>query len=218
MQEEEVTFQVNTSVENFEPWLQQRLDRDAYSFKGAPSLYPPSRARLIGVNRCDQSPDEVVITVLAEVKELVERPAPAMDWYPGEWITVVRPAITFRMYSLSPHRVQVQAVCHFYSVIRYFRNVLKDVARRKNWPEALATGLGVFLAAAKEKDKRGPTLKTQERAALYKKLKDQHPEWSQAKLAMEANRVAKEDVHSVYTVRNAYRAMGWKWERGDRVY
>lgn len=65
--------------------------------------------------------------------------------------------------------------------------------------------------------RRAPTLKTRERAELYRRLKDAHPEWSQSKVAIEANREEGTDVHSKSSVQNAYRAMGWEWERADRV-
>ena len=62
----------------------------------------------------------------------------------------------------------------------------------------------------------GPTLRTQIRGEVFKKLKDQHPEWSQAKVAMEAYEELGEEV-TADTVRNTYRALGWKWERADRI-
>jgi hypothetical protein len=63
--------------------------------------------------------------------------------------------------------------------------------------------------------KHGPTVKTRERARVFKRLKDAHPEWGYDRVAMEA----LEELGHVTggTVRNAYRAMGWKWERADRV-
>lgn len=69
---------------------------------------------------------------------------------------------------------------------------------------------------------RGPRPKTLERADYFKKMKDRHPAWSQEKVAMEAARPESEgglgesDIIAD-TVRNAYRAMGWEWERADRV-
>jgi len=64
----------------------------------------------------------------------------------------------------------------------------------------------------------GPTLRIQQRAEVYRRLKEAHPDWSQAKVAMEA---AEEDPEcyglTSDAVRNAYRAMGWKWERADRI-
>lgn len=56
----------------------------------------------------------------------------------------------------------------------------------------------------------GPTEKTIELAESIKELKDQHPTWSQS-------RVATELCLPIETIRNAYRLMGWKWERADRV-
>lgn len=64
--------------------------------------------------------------------------------------------------------------------------------------------------------KHGPTVKTQIRAKVFKQLKDEHPEWSQAKAAIEACHKLGEYV-TADTVRNAYRAMGWEWKRADRI-
>ena len=75
-----------------------------------------------------------------------------------------------------------------------------------------------FTPAEDTKSKRhgGPTARTQERACVFKRLKDENPTWSQARLAMEA-RPELEEVVTADTVRNTYRAMGWKWERADRI-
>ena len=64
--------------------------------------------------------------------------------------------------------------------------------------------------------KKGPTLNTQIRAELFKKIKEKHPEWTQYRVALEASKES-EEVFSVDNVRNAYTAMGWKWPRADRV-
>jgi hypothetical protein len=56
----------------------------------------------------------------------------------------------------------------------------------------------------------GPTEKTRELAETIRRLKEQHPTWSQA-------RVATELCLPVETIRNAYRAMAWTWPRADRV-
>ena len=64
--------------------------------------------------------------------------------------------------------------------------------------------------------KLGPTLNTLERAKTIKEIKDSHLTWSYGIVAMEATKVLGEYIDAE-TVRNAYRAMGWKWERGDRA-
>lgn len=63
---------------------------------------------------------------------------------------------------------------------------------------------------------RGPTVKTQIRGEVFKRLKDEFPEWSQDKVAMEACEELGEYV-TADTVRYVYRVMGWKWERADRI-
>ena len=65
-------------------------------------------------------------------------------------------------------------------------------------------------------EKRGPTIKIQERARACRELKDAHPEWTQEKLAMEAGDRLGE-ILSEESVRNVYRTMGWKWKRGERT-
>jgi hypothetical protein len=62
----------------------------------------------------------------------------------------------------------------------------------------------------------GPTLRTRERFAIFKQLKDAHPTWSQDRVAREASAELGEVVFAE-TVRNTYRLMGEKWPRGDRV-
>jgi len=66
------------------------------------------------------------------------------------------------------------------------------------------------------KQQSDPTARTQERGLVFKRLKKENPTWSQARLALEANRELYEVV-TADTVRNVYRAMGWKWERADRI-
>jgi hypothetical protein len=63
---------------------------------------------------------------------------------------------------------------------------------------------------------RGPTLNTIERAKVIKEIKDRHLNWPQFKVADEASTVLGVIINAD-TVRNCYRAMGWKWERADRV-
>jgi hypothetical protein len=67
-------------------------------------------------------------------------------------------------------------------------------------------------------EKRGPTYKTKMRAEVFKRIKYEHPGWSQAKVALEAmEQESWLGEISGETVRNAYRAMGWDWERANRV-
>jgi hypothetical protein len=67
-----------------------------------------------------------------------------------------------------------------------------------------------------EKSKHGPTLKIRERFDLFKRMKEAHPTWSQDRVAREAGEQLGE-ILTGEAVRNAYRAMGEKWERADRV-
>ena len=63
-----------------------------------------------------------------------------------------------------------------------------------------------------------PTERIRERAEIFRKIKDAHPDWSYEKVATEAMQQHPElGAINGETVRNAYRTMGWKWERSDRV-
>lgn len=75
------------------------------------------------------------------------------------------------------------------------------------------------------KKQRGPTIKTQERAKVFRRLKEEHPEWNYDTVALNACEELREIVTG-QTVRNAYRAMReaypdqaeeWTWERADRI-
>ena len=49
-----------------------------------------------------------------------------------------------------------------------------------------------------------------------KKLKDEHPDWAYYKVATKCEELLKRRV-TEDGVRNAYRAMGWKWEPANRI-
>ena len=63
---------------------------------------------------------------------------------------------------------------------------------------------------------RDQNLRTQLRAEVFKKLKDENPGWTQEKVAEMSRDILKEEV-TANTVRNTYRLMDWKWKRGDRT-
>jgi len=98
----------------------------------------------------------------------------------------------------------------------------KFIERVRNHFTELGLLLPLEVAAAEplpggsDKPKSGPTLKTQERARVFRQLKDAHPGWSYDKVAVEACEELGEAV-SGETVRNAYKAMEWLWERSDRI-
>lgn len=71
--------------------------------------------------------------------------------------------------------------------------------------------------AMQEPPKREPTLKTKLRAETFKRLKDAHPEWGYDTVALRAAEEMKDNGITGSTVRNAYKAMGWKWGRSDRI-
>ncbi len=76
--------------------------------------------------------------------------------------------------------------------------------------EAVATVTGMRSAASKPSKPYGPTEKIIERAEQIRALKEKNPTWSQEQVARWL------DI-PVATIRYVYRAMGWTWERADRV-
>jgi hypothetical protein len=72
---------------------------------------------------------------------------------------------------------------------------------------------------------RGPTAETRRRAEVFKAIKDAHPNYSWARVAMEANRQAAVRVSPGQTppkfqahhVRYAYEAMGWGWKKSSSI-
>jgi hypothetical protein len=58
---------------------------------------------------------------------------------------------------------------------------------------------------------RGPSDETQERFALFSRIKEENPTFSKARVAMEANNISDLTNYDAQTVSNVYRAMGMKW-------
>lgn len=67
------------------------------------------------------------------------------------------------------------------------------------------------------KKRHGPTVTTQERAKVFKRIKDKHPEYTQYRVAMDACKEMEVDNITKETVRYVYRAMGWTWEKSSRI-
>ncbi len=63
----------------------------------------------------------------------------------------------------------------------------------------------------------GPTEKTKIRFEIFRKLKDNHKDWSYEQVAMKACAQEHMDNWTGETVRNTYKAMGKEWEKADRV-
>jgi hypothetical protein len=70
-----------------------------------------------------------------------------------------------------------------------------------------------------------PTAETERRANLFRSIKNEHPSYSYEKVALEATRRErvkagkgeKPTEYHKHNVRDAYSAMGWQWERGDKI-
>lgn len=67
----------------------------------------------------------------------------------------------------------------------------------------------------KSHSKTGPSLLNKQRFEIYEQIKQEHPAWTQEKVAQEATDNTEES-HSVDSVRNAYRDVCVKWEKGNR--
>jgi hypothetical protein len=74
-----------------------------------------------------------------------------------------------------------------------------------------------MFGAKGERAKRGPTFNTTVRAQTFKKIKDAHPDWGYDAVAMRAAEELRDPRITGHTVRNAYKAMNWRWDRADRI-
>jgi hypothetical protein len=116
--------------------------------------------------------------------------------------------------------------CLLHPSYRPILTIRCDKAELRGWltkmtDQCIREGIIVPLAPEKQPDKPEPDKpneRTRERAEIFRKIKDAHPDWSYEKVAMEAMQQHPElgEINGE-TVRNAYRAMKWKWERSDRI-
>jgi hypothetical protein len=95
--------------------------------------------------------------------------------------------------------------------------------KRDYWEEILYAlafgGRGTVLRGS-----QGPIHRTQERAELFRKLKDTNPSLSQQAVARQAmerlheqGKLEPEEQITEYDVSYAYQVMGWDWERANRI-
>jgi hypothetical protein len=104
--------------------------------------------------------------------------------------------------------VDIRLVCSWPPVMSFWQELDRILAEQ--FPNPLT------LKKRQERRREGPTLTTQLRANAFKEIKTDHPEWSKPKVAEEYFKVHHEYVSSD-DVGNTYRAMGWPWERSDRI-
>ncbi len=97
------------------------------------------------------------------------------------------------------------------AVVRSWAVIFREL-QRQGWMTADAE----LRKVSDTKCERSPTVRTQTRFEVMKRLKDQHPDWSQDKVAAEAGEELGEVIFGE-TVRNTYRSMGVDWPRADRV-
>lgn len=113
-----------------------------------------------------------------------------------------------------PAGARVTLSCHYevyWSAALRWWGVLLDHLRAEGWRVQAEGDLGT--------QKRGPTEKTRLRAEVFKEIKDRRPDLGYDAVADHARRACPDlgDGITGETVRNAYRSMGWPWERADRI-
>jgi hypothetical protein len=94
---------------------------------------------------------------------------------------------------------------------------------------ALADALEALLSTAPTPEatakpqKSGPRAETIRKAWLFKAIKDKHPGWSYARVALEATcneaspTIGEPREYTRHDVENAYASMGWDWEPQRRI-
>lgn len=83
--------------------------------------------------------------------------------------------------------------------------------------DTLWTEMLTRFGNGKDRVKSTPTEKVQKRAEMFREIKDVNPGLSYAAVALKANLKLPDEKVTEDDVRNAYRAMGWKWERADKI-
>lgn len=121
-------------------------------------------------------------------------------------------------------RMATGAVIPFGAELNILKDELED-ARREREAEVEERRhqelLEAIKAVAKGRDKqaqtkKGPSPETRERFRMFKAMKDAHPEYSYEKVAMEISFRCNKN-YTREDVRNAYRALGEKWVRADKI-
>lgn len=101
-----------------------------------------------------------------------------------------------------------------------FLDDLKLKATQVITPEKTATyPIPAMLGSIAPKEaggKRGVRDSTRKRAETFKAIKDANPRSSYVEVAMRASKESDEEI-TAENVRNAYRTMGWEWDRADRI-
>lgn len=100
----------------------------------------------------------------------------------------------------------------FYGVINEAqRNVIRDIDAIA-WQEVNRLRARLEALTPKGKQNRKTHDITDMRANCFKRLKDAHPEWTYNQVAQRASQELTDPTITEHTVRNVYRAKGWKWQ------
>ncbi|MEP7200348.1 MAG: hypothetical protein ABI874_11060, partial [Chloroflexota bacterium] len=105
------------------------------------------------------------------------------------------------------------------SVVADGRDAQANGAPQDNTPNATTAARSDEDAKQETQEqqrKRGMTDERKLRAETFKRIKDGHPNFSYAQVSIQAHTSGYPDATDE-DVRNDYRAMGWEWERADRI-
>jgi hypothetical protein len=201
------TLLIDTTLTHFAGWLEKHVRSCILPITPDGKHYISIR-QFIAPSRCTR-PEKVVKPIRLIIGGTYTKPDP--ECAEAGLMTNVE-VITFDVISLNAERIEVTAECFELCAADYFNELVEEIKRTFKTTE-LSNKNGVSE----------PTARTQARAEVFKKLKDAHPGWSQAKVAMEAKGELGEDVTSD-TVRNVYRSMrnaygstDWTWQKSDKI-
>jgi len=168
---------------------------------------------VFGMDEPDEVPPEgrIVASVGSEQEREPDEPR-RVGWWPTHIAEEVRPAIQCRYFQHAPPVLRVSIACVDERAAACCARLVQELDLR--WPGAWQRSQDVDKATANTSK---PTEKTRLRAEVFKRLKDAHPEWGYDVVAQRANDELKTENITADTVRNAYKAMGWTWERADRI-
>jgi hypothetical protein len=165
---------------------------------------------------------------------LISVPGPLESWSYGPRLAPGSPCMKLVLSAADGPGLKVKASClspewyeWFGVVVEWCTKGLSTATCQATQPENKnASGGGapstvseqrtVIPPTATHTRERGPSPKTEVRGEVFRRLKKEHPQWSYDVLAIRASRELEETVTGD-TVKNVYRAMGWTWERADRV-
>lgn len=218
------SLRVESDISQFEKEVRDAIDetpRDGdnrmFILEGATSGHPDYADIVMivfGMDEPDEAPPEGtnVASGGSDIQRGPDDEPRRAGWWPTHIEEEVRPAIRCRYFQHALPILRVSVECVDERAAACCARLVQELDYR--WPGAWQRSEDVDKPAAHI---RKPTEKTRLRAEVFKRLKDAHPEWGYDVVAQRANDELKTDSITADTVRNAYKAMGWTWERADRI-